>query len=628
MCGICGIFNFSKNPGPPVDGKLIERMCDRIAHRGPDDEGVFVKGPIGMGNRRLSIIDLSKGHQPIFNEDGTVVIVYNGEIYNFQEIKEGLIKKGHIFTTHTDTEVIVHAYEEYGTDCVQHFNGMFAFAIWDDNRKQVFIARDRLGIKPLFYLVQDGSLVFASEIKSILEKENIERKINFQALDHYFSLGYIPAPHTIFQGIKKLFPGHWMICNSDGIHLQRYWNVNFEKRGGQREEDLYEEFIELLKRSIKLQLISDVPLGVFLSGGIDSSLVVALMSEVCDLPPRTFSIGFDDALYDESPYSNLVAKTFSTVHHNYLVTAEVQNILGKIVEAFDEPFADDGAIPSFHVCKETRNGVKVALSGLGGDELFGGYHRYLGFQLSESIAGIPFSNLGIWRKMVEQIPESRNGGYTVDRMKRFTEGLSFPPDKRYIHYLYMMNQERKRGFFSKEVQECIDSKMTFEELSSIYGRANAQDQMNRAYYLDLMTYLPEDVLALTDRMSMWHSLEVRVPFLDHHLVEFSATLDPKLKIKNFVMKYFLRNVAKRFLPETIVKKRKQGFVGPLSLWLMRDLKDYTLEVLSEKNVERHGYFNYEMVKQILDEHMSRRRKHETLIWAMLIFDDWHRKYME
>jgi asparagine synthase (glutamine-hydrolysing) len=628
MCGICGIYNFSQNRGLPADERLLDRMVDKIAHRGPDDSGTFVHGPVGLGNRRLSIIDLSKGHQPIFNEDGTIVIVFNGEVYNFQEVRADLIKRGHIFATETDTEMLIHAYEEYGTECVHHFNGMFAFAIWDGNMKRLFIARDRLGIKPLFYSLQNGSLTFASEIKCILERADFERGIDHHALDAYFSLGYVPAPRTIFDGIEKLLPGHLMVCDGDGARIHRYWDVSFQQKRGGSEADLCDEFIELMKDSIRLQLISDVPVGVFLSGGIDSSLVVALMKEVTDQPPRTFSIGFDDALYDESPYAAQVAAQFHTEHRNFLVKADIHEALDRIVDAFDEPFADDGAIPCFHLCRETGREVKVALSGLGGDELFGGYYRYLGFQLSEFARSLPLSRLSLWKNLIGKIPENRNGGCGVDRAKRFMGALSLDPCDRYVSYLLQMDRERRESFFSKDIRELNGATTVRDELASIYARPAAGREIDRAYYLDLMTYLPEDVLALTDRMSMWNSLEVRVPFLDHRLVEFSASLEPGVKIRNLAMKYFLRNAARRFLPDSIVKKRKQGFVGPLALWLRRDLKDYTMEILSEENLKRHGLFNYQTVQQILSEHMTLRRKHETLIWSMLVFERWFTKYME
>ena len=628
MCGICGIYNFPQNPGPPVDKALVERMCKKIAHRGPDDSGVFVGGSIGLGNRRLSIIDLSKGHQPIFNEDGSAVIVYNGEVYNFAEIRKNLKERGHVFTTDTDTEVILHAYEEYGIECVQHFNGMFAFAIWDDKKRRLFLARDRLGIKPLFYSAQNGSITFGSEIKCILESNKIDRRINFQALDYYFSLGYIPAPHTIFKGIQKLHPGHFMTCDKNGINIRRYWDVEFNRKKNRREEDLYAEFIELLRKSIKLRLISDVPLGAFLSGGTDSSLIVAIMSEVADIAPRTFSIGFDDALCDESPYSTLVAHTFQTVHQNYIVKADVRDVLDHIVESFDEPFADDGAIPCYHVCRETRREVKVALSGLGGDELFGGYPRYVGFELGGYLDKLPFLKNRFLKKLVKLIPEPGNGGYNIDRAKRFFEGLPLESDERYLSFLSLLDAQERQNLYSEQVRNQIDFEKNSFEITGYLRYAKAHLSLDRIFYMDHHTYLPDDILALTDRISMWHSLEVRVPFLDHNLVEFAASLPPETKIRRLVMKYFLKRAAKGILPSTILKKRKQGFVGPLPLWLMRDLKDYTMEVLSEHNLKRHGLFNYEMIKQVLVEHMSRKRKHDTLIWALLVFERWHQQYMD
>ncbi len=627
MCGICGVYNYSDSVGP-VQEDLVWRMCNKIAHRGPDDAGVYAKGAVGIGNRRLSIIDLSRGHQPIFNEDATVVIVYNGEVYNYKEIQKDLIKRGHIFTTDCDTEMILHAYEEWGPACLDKFNGMFAFAIWDEGKKQLFLARDRLGIKPLFYSLEGGSFSFGSEIKCILESDKIDKKIDFVAMSHYFSLGYVPTPHTIFKGISKLPPGHYILCNSNGVSIQKYWDVSFQKKRKGQLEDLCEEFIDLLKKSVRLRLISDVPIGAFLSGGIDSSLIVAMMSATSDMAPRTFSIGFDDAVYDESPYSFHVAKQYNTIHQNTVVKADIGEVLGQIVEAFDEPFADDGAIPCFHVCRETRRQVKVALSGLGGDELFGGYHRYLGFQVSQFVSKLPLAQLGIWPKLVSKLPESREGGYFVDRLKRFTDAMAFPPDERYINYLFMMDDARRKNFFSKQYLEEIGQGSVFDEYAPIYNSEKSDFEIDKAYYLDLKTYLSEDVLALTDRMSMWHALEVRVPFLDHNLVEFSASLDPRLKINKLAMKDFLKKSAKPYLDPVILDKRKQGFVGPLPLWLMRDLKDYTLEVLSESNLKRHGFFNYNTVKQILSEHMERKRKHETLIWALLVFEQWHRTYME
>lgn len=628
MCGICGIVNYSGNPGSPVDRTVIERMCGRIAHRGPDDSGVHVEGPVGLGNRRLSIIDLNKGHQPIYNEDGSMVIVYNGEVYNFADIKEDLLREGHVFKTDTDTEVILHAYEEYGFDCVHRFIGMFAFAIWDEKRKRLFLARDRLGIKPLFYSVRNGSISFGSEIKCILETRGRDRAMDFQALDHYFSLGYVPCPHTMFEGIHKLPPGHWMICDRNGVSTKRYWDVNFDERRGRKMGELCEEFLDLMKSSVKFRLISDVPLGAFLSGGIDSSLVVGIMSEISSLPPRTFSIGFEDAVYDESPYSELVAKRFGTVHHNFVVKADVEDVLDRIVDAFDEPFADDGAIPCFHVCRETRREVKVALSGLGGDELFGGYHRYLGFQLSQHFSKIPFLQSPVMKRIIFALPESKGGGYTVDRIKRFIDGMPLPASERYIRFLSFMDRGAKSFFFSRDAQGRIDQSQSHEELEAVYRRPDTREEVNRAYYLDFMTYLPEDVLALTDRMSMWHSLEVRVPFLDHRLVEFAASLNPDIKIRRGMMKFFLKKAAKKYLPRVILNKRKQGFVGPLPLWLMRDLKDFTVETLSDVNLSSHGLFNPVAVKQILEEHFSRRRKHETLIWAMLVFQKWFKRYIE
>lgn len=628
MCGICGVYNFSPAQSRPADKGLVERMTGRIAHRGPDDSGVFVSGRVGIGNRRLSIIDLSKGHQPIYNEDGSMVIVYNGEVYNFAEVREDLINSGHVFTTGTDTETILHAYEQYGTECVHRFNGMFAFAIWDGKRGQLFLARDRLGVKPLFYAIHNGALIFGSEIKCILEYKELERRIDFQALDHYFSLGYIPAPHTIFDGIRKLLPGHLMVCDAKGVRISKYWDVRFEPRYGRGEDALCEEFISLLKKSVQRRLISDVPVGAFLSGGVDSSLIVALMSELSERPPLTFSIGFDDALYDESPYSELIARTFGTEHHNYVVKADAQHVLDEIVKAFDEPFANDGAIPCYHLCRETRDKVKVALSGLGGDELFGGYPRYAGFKLSMWLERFPLIKSRVFKKLVHAIPESKDGGYTVDRLKRFFEAFPLDAERRYMSYLYLLDTDQRMSLYNPDLRARIDFEKNFLDFAGYFRNDENDLPLNRVFYLDHHTYLPDDILALTDRMSMWHSLEVRVPFLDYTLVEFAATLPPETKIRKLAMKHLLKKAASGILPQEILKKRKHGFVGPLPLWLSRELKEYTLETLSKRNIERYGLFNYNAVSEILDQHFGRKRKYETIIWALLVFDKWHRMYME
>ncbi|MFC1533119.1 asparagine synthetase B family protein, partial [Thermodesulfobacteriota bacterium] len=413
-----------------------------------------------------------------------------------------------------------------------------------------------------------------------------------------------------------------------GLNILRYWDVDFHPKRDIPIEDLIEEFVELLKRSVKLRLISDVPLGAFLSGGIDSSLVVRLMSEVADLAPRTFSIGFEDSIYDESPFAEMAARNANAVHHNFPVRANIGDILEQIIEAFDEPFADDGAIPCFYICRETRREVKVALSGLGGDELFGGYNRYLGFHLSQFASRVPLSRSRVWQRLVDSIPESRDGGYTVDRIKRFVSAMHMPASERYVHYLYNIDRSRRADLYNQDIASKIDGRVNEEELIDIFRSSNFLNEIDNAYYLDFRTYLPEDVLALTDRMSMWHSLEVRVPFLDHNLVEFSASLYPALKIRGHLMKYFLKKAASSFLPAKLLNKRKQGFVGPLPVWLMNELKDFTMETLSESNLGRHGIFNIKMVQQILYEHMNLKRKNETLIWSLLIFDHWHRKYME
>jgi len=629
MCGIFGIVS------PKIDRHQVEASTNTLSHRGPDDSGFFVGEGVGLGHRRLSIIDLEGGHQPIFNEDGSKCIIFNGEIYNFVEIRDLLLLKGHRFSTRSDTETILHAYEEWGEFCVEHFRGMFAFAIWDSKEKTLFLARDRLGIKPLFYGEHDGSFYFASEMKAILAVPNFPREIDEVALTNYFALSYIPAPLTIFKNIRKLLPGHTLTVKEGKISTRKYWDLEFVPDKSKSEDYFIQRFMELLQEAVKIRLISEVPLGAFLSGGIDSSTVVALMSMVSESPVKTFSIGFGGNIggyLDERKYAKLVAERYRTDHKEYEVLPSPEGLIEKIVRAFDEPFADDSAIPSFFVCKIARENVTVALSGLGGDEVFAGYERYLGFKLSQGYKKVPsFFREGFIRKFVENLHERRDGHYTVNHMKRFVRSASLHPDLTYLGYISKMNSNIKGSFFSeperfeKHFESCEDVVLSYFKSSDI---SNGSDSLNRAFYCDIKTYLPEDILAVTDRMSMYHALEVRVPFLDHKFMEFCATIPPEMKMKWFRKKYLLKKAVKNLLPESVIHHRKQGFVGPMAQWLKKDLKPYVLETLSEKNLKKHGLFNFKTVETILGEHFSGKEIHDTLIWSMVIFQTWFDLYLE
>jgi asparagine synthase (glutamine-hydrolysing) len=628
MCGICGIYQFES--GFPVIYDEVQAMCQTLVHRGPDDEGIYVQGPIGLGMRRLSIIDIVGGKQPISNEDKTIWIAFNGEIYNYRELRKLLIEKGHCFSTNSDTECIVHLYEDLGLDFVKELRGMFAFAIWDERQRRLILVRDRLGIKPLFYAQHNNKLVFASEMKAILQDNNFPRDMNDNALAAYFTLSYIPAPLTIFKKIQKLLPGHILTVQNGQVNIQKYWDIEFEPDRLHSEDYFIEGFMELLQESINIHLISEVPLGAFLSGGIDSSTVVALMSKVINSPVNTVSIGFGGntgGYLDERKYARKVVARYGTCHKEYEVLPAVQDLTETIVRAFDEPFADDSTIPSYFVCKAAKESVTVALSGLGGDEIFGGYERYLGFKLSRIYEKLPLFIREKWfRKLIEKLPERADGHYTINHIKRFVRSASLPADRRYLGYVSIMNNTT--DFFAEPDRFCQPMQACQDMMLSYFNAPNARDDLNRVFYCDIKTYLPEDILSLTDRISMHHSLEVRVPFLDHKLVEFCATIPPEMKMKWFRKKYLLKKAVTNLLPREIINHRKQGFVGPMTSWLQKDLKSYILETLSEEKLKKHEIFNSKAVQRLLKEHFTGREIHDTVIWSLVIFQTWFDLYIE
>ena len=627
MCGICGIISSD------LTRNQLEVANNIQAHRGPDDYGLFYNGNVGLGHRRLSIIDLEGGHQPIFNEDRSKCIIFNGEIYNFIELRDQLLSKGHRFSTRTDTETILHAYEEWGEKCVERLRGMFAFAIWDIKKKKLFLARDRLGIKPLFYAEHKGRFYFASEMKAILADQSFPRDLDELALTCYFTLSYIPAPLTIFTGIRKLSPGHTLTWENGQIKIHKYWDLYFAPDRSKSEKYFIEGFLDLFQESVRIRLMSEVPLGAFLSGGIDSGAVVALMSMASSQPVNTFCIGFggDTGGYlDERKYARMVAERYSARHREYEVLPKPESLVKKIVRAFDEPFADDSTIPSYYVCKIARENVTVALSGLGGDEVFAGYERYLGFQLRGIYNRIPrILREKFIQNFVERLPERADGHYTINHMKRFVRSGSLPADLCYMGYLSILNKNLKKSLFPDRFEQyhegCNDLILDHFNSANVNGGSNSLD---RALYCDLKTYLPEDILAVTDRMSMHHSLEVRVPFIDHKLVEFCACIPWEMKMKWFRKKALLKKATRSILPREVIQHRKQGFVGPMAQWLKNDLKGFTLETLSEKNLKKHDLLNYHVIKKVLDEHFSGKEIHDTLIWSILIFQKWYDLYIE
>ena len=629
MCGIFGIV------APKIEPSFLERATTTLAHRGPDNAGYYLDDHAGLGHRRLSIIDLAGSDQPIFNEDRSKCIVFNGEIYNFSDLRARLLSLGHTFVTNGDTETILHAYEEWGESCVEQLRGMFAFAIWDMRERTLFLSRDRFGIKPLFYAGYEGGFVFASEMKAMLIDPAFPRELDEQALAGYFTLSYIPGEMTIYRDIRKLLPGHNLTLRDGKISVKKYWDLHFMPEYGKNEEYFIRGAMDILRESVKMHLVSEVPLGAFLSGGIDSSAVVALMSEFSNDPVNTVCMGFGGDVggyLDERGYARLVAERYHTRHREYEVQPSAEGLIETIVRAFDEPFADDSAIPSYYVCKIARENVTVALSGLGGDEVFAGYERYLGFALGNWFRRIPsLFREGMVRPIVESLPERADGHYTVNHMKRFLRYSALSPDERYLGYINRVKPGIREDFFTEKGHFEVLSSFSRNLLLGYFNSGNvsgAADSLDRPMYCDIKAYLPEDILAVTDRMSMQHALEVRVPFLDHKFFEFCATIPPEMKMKRFNKKHLMKKAVRDIVPPEVINHRKQGFVGPMTSWLKNELKPFVHDTLSENNLRKHGLLNPRTVQRVLNEHFSGREIHDTLIWSMVVFQSWYDIYMD
>ena len=622
MCGIFGIVGNNL----VLDQATLIKWTDTLAHRGPDDSGTHLDARAGLGHRRLSIIDLAGGKNPIYNEDGSKCIIFNGEIYNYKELRRELIQKGHRFDTNSDTETILHAYEEWGAKSVERLRGMFGYAVWDCRAGELFLARDRLGIKPVFYAEHGGHFYFASEIKAILADPRFPRDIDELALASYFNFSYIPAPLSIFKYIRKLLPGHTLTWKNGAVAIRKYWDLYFQPDHGKNEQYFIETYRDLLQDAVAMRLMSEVPLGAFLSGGIDSSAVVALMSKNSTDPVNTFCIGFGGQVggyLDERCYALMVAERYATRHKSYEVIPRSEGLIEKIVKSFDEPFADDSTIPSYYVCQMARQAVTVALSGLGGDEAFAGYERYLGFKLRTLYNRLPkmLSEMLV-PQIANRLPERRDGHYTINHLKRFVRSARLAPDLSYIGYISRLGGALRDSFFSDRKkfsglqQSAVDLFRGYFNSTNVSGESSSLD---RAFFCDIKTYLPDDILAVTDRMSMSHALEVRVPFIDHKLLEFCATIPPELKIKWFHKKYLLKKIVVPLLPKAVIHHRKQGFVGPMAQWLKHDLKPYVLDTLTPRKLARHGYLNQGTVTRILKDHFSGKEIHDTLIWSMVSF---------
>lgn len=621
MCGIAGYVNAADRP---AEERIVDAMCQTILHRGPNDQGLLVDGQVGIGMRRLSIIALSTGHQPISNEVGTIWIVFNGEIYNYQELAKDLAKRGHTFKTTSDTEVIVHLYEEYGEACVNHLRGMFAFAIWDRTRDRLFIARDRLGVKPLYYWWRDGCLVFGSELKAVLVHPDVVPKLNAEGLLYYLRYFYIPDPLTIFQDIHKLPPGHTLSLADGRLSVNSYWDGCLPGKENDKsisESEAIERIEHHLKEATRVRLISEVPLGAFLSGGIDSSLTVALMAREMNRPVSTFAIGFQQESYNELPYARQVAQHLGTDHHEFIVGPESCDLIPRLVSHFDEPFGDSSAIPTYHVSRMAAEHVTVVLSGDGGDELFAGYDRYQ-MDLTRHHRQLPGLVRGLLGSISGLLPDGATG-------KNFLRSMSLSGAARYLDSISYLPPVALGRLLAPEYQvelQRIDSASPI--FMQYFDRVRSVDWLAQLQYVDTKTYLAGDVLTKVDRMSMAHSLEVRSPLLDHMLTEEVTAYPSHFKMRGGSSKYLLKKLARKYLPAEIVDRRKQGFGVPLEYWFTGEFNDYIRDTLLSSSARARPYFNAGVTESIVKRHAAGEKPLSAVIWNLLVLETWFQMYLD
>jgi len=630
MCGICGIINVDGQK--PVDPEVLVNMTRALRHRGPDDEGFYVEGAVGLGHRRLAIIDLTTGRQPIANEDGTIYIAGNGEIYNYRELRHNLLKAGHTFSSASDTEVILHGYEMEGVDFVQKLNGMFALVIWDGRRRRLLLARDRAGIKPLYYARAPGVFLFASEIKAILQHPAVERRLDLTALHQYLHLEYVPTPRTIFQGINKLPPGHTLSLEPAGncLAVQSYWDLHLARSEGAREQPLaayLAEFQDIFQEVIRQELIADVPVGVLLSGGLDSSAVAATAARLSARKVQTFTVAFPDSSFDESGYARQVAQSLGTEHFEITLTPQkMLELVPRLADFLDEPLGDSSFIPTFLLSQFTRQQVKVALGGDGGDELFAGYSTLQAHHLMK------YYQMLTPRRLQERLAQLGNylpvtfNNISLDfKLRRFFLGQAFPPLIRHQHWL--------GSFTIRQIDLLLRPEMNVGEKAAAdlilrHGRqSGARKILNQILYSDMKLYLEGDILPKVDRASMANSLEVRVPFLNHQLLDFAGRLPLGFKLHGLTRKWLLRKAFKDVLPPAILRRSKKGFNMPVARWLTGPLKPLTAELFTEARLKKGGLFQPQYVRSLWEEHLSRRQDHRKLLWTLLVFELWREKWL-
>ena len=618
MCAICGIVNLRNSAF--VERGAIEKMTSRLVHRGPDDEGYFVERGVGLGFRRLSIIDLAGGRQPIFNEDESAAIVFNGEIYNYRDLAADLTSEGHIFKTRSDTETILHAYDQYGEDCVDRLRGMFAFAIWDRGLERLLLARDRMGIKPLYYYVNGDFLAFASEIKALLELPEIPREVDPEAFDLYLSLRYVPGPRTMFKNIYKLQPGHTLVASAAGVRIRKYWDIGYPDQLPNAQQDSLGRFRELLEESVRLRLISEVPLGVFLSGGIDSSAILATMSKVAQAGPiQTFSVGYEASGADtgdsnEFEYARLAANAFSAEHHEYrLTSAEFEESLPRLIWHLDEPLADPACIPLYFISKFAREHVTVVLSGEGADEILGGYRIYprmLGMETMPRWLGPALAHVA-----------------PHEKLRSYLRMSGQPLESRYRGVCRGFRSETMRKLVGEERLKSSDQRLS-EIFGSYFETVNGASPLNRMLYVDSKVWLPDDLLVKADKMTMATSVELRVPFLDHRMVEFAATLPDSDKLGGKTGKTLLRQAMRGVLPAEIIDRPKKGFPVPLSSWLQGPLRKFTQDHLLDAKSACARFMDRTEIARLVTQHSTGVMDRSQELWTLLVFEQWHSQFIK
>lgn len=624
MCGIAGKIDFDG----PVDVRLLERMCRVMEHRGPDSRGIHVDGGVGLGMQRLAIIDVAGGEQPIFNEDRSVAVVMNGEIYNFPELRERLEAAGHRFASQSDTEVLVHLYEEHGTRLVEHLRGMFAFAIWDVRRRRLFLARDRVGKKPLFWTRRGSQVWFASEVRALLEDPAISREVDHTAISAYLELQYVPHPLSAFRDIRKLPPASTLTITADGTHEEKYWELDYTtKLDAVPQQELEERLREHIWDATRVRLMSEVPLGAFLSGGVDSSAIVAAMAEQMHEPVKTFSIGFREEDFDELRYARMIADRFGTDHHEFVVEPHALEIMPRLARHYGEPFADSSAIPSFYLAELTGRHVTVALNGDGGDESFAGYHRYVTDDGVRRLAWLP-RPLQRAASLARHLGEGRNDDSFRSKLNRMGRIFAMAPHERYAMRIGMFDSARQRRLLTPEFRATLGDAAPEAFIYDTWTSSHARNRVDVMLDTDVQTYLPGDLLVKMDIATMAYSVEARSPFLDHHLMEFAASLPPDLKLVGADGKRLLKAALRGIVPDEILDRRKMGFGVPLNHWFRNELRTLPQEVLLDPKAIERGYFQRKELERLISEHQDGRADHASRLWVLLQLEYWHREVVE